>query len=74
MILNPYLKLLVILLLCIVLLSGFYIGLSFADDFDVDLEDNDHEDHGLLGGFFNFVGDVIAFPFRLVGGVFDAIF
>ena len=32
------------------------------------------EGHSLLGGFFGFLGDVIAFPFRLIGNVFDAIF
>ena len=32
------------------------------------------EPHGLIGGFFHFLGDVIAFPFRLLGGMFDAIF
>ncbi|MDE2215264.1 MAG: hypothetical protein KGJ61_09150 [Candidatus Omnitrophica bacterium] len=30
--------------------------------------------HGLIAGFFYFLGDVIAFPFRLIGGLFDAIF
>lgn len=30
--------------------------------------------HSLLGSLFIFVGNVVAFPFRLVGGVFDAIF
>lgn len=30
--------------------------------------------HGLIGGLFYFIGDVLAFPFRVIGGVFDAIF
>ncbi len=32
------------------------------------------EDHSILGSFFHFVGNVIAFPFRLIGSAFDAIF
>lgn len=75
MVLDPYMKLLVILLLCFALIGGFCVTLGYADDFDVDLEEDvDDDDHGIVGGFFHFVGDVIAFPFRLVGGVFDAIF
>jgi len=76
MVLDPHVKLLVILVLCLVLISGFCVGLGYADDFDVDLEEDDldDDDHGIIGGVFHFVGDVVAFPFRLIGGVFDAIF
>ena len=37
-------------------------------------ETTEPEHHSLVGSVFNFVGDVIAFPFRLIGGVFDAVF
>jgi hypothetical protein len=40
---------------------------------ETDTETTSHS-HGLIGGFFHFLGDVVAFPFRLIGGVFDAIF
>lgn len=29
---------------------------------------------GLLGATFNFIGEVLAFPFDVIGGVFRAIF
>ena len=32
------------------------------------------ERSSLLGATFGFIGDVVAFPFRLIGGIFDAIF
>lgn len=32
------------------------------------------EHHGIITDTFRFIGDVIAFPFRLVGDVFSAIF
>ncbi len=31
-------------------------------------------DHSIAGGLFHFIGEVIAFPFRVIGNVFDAIF
>ena len=76
MVLDPHLKLLIIVLLCISLLFGFCLNLAFADDFDVDVEDDvdDDDDHSLIGGVFHFVGEVFAFPFRMVGNLFDAIF
>ena len=30
--------------------------------------------HGLIGGLFYFIGEVVAFPFKVIGGIFDAIF
>ena len=32
------------------------------------------EGHSILGSFFGFLGNVIAFPFRMVGSAFKAIF
>ena len=32
------------------------------------------ESPGLVGSFFGFLGNVIAFPFRVIGGVLKAIF
>ena len=29
---------------------------------------------GLLGGIFGFIGAVLAFPFKLIGGIIEAIF
>jgi hypothetical protein len=29
---------------------------------------------GFLGGIFHAIGEIVAFPFRLIGGIFDAIF
>ncbi len=34
----------------------------------------DHEHRGVLGTTVDFLGEVISFPFRLVGGVISAIF
>ncbi len=34
----------------------------------------EHEHRGILGTTVDFLGEVIAFPFRLVGGVISAIF
>jgi hypothetical protein len=31
-------------------------------------------DGGIFGGVFHLLGEVLAFPFRVIGGVFDAIF
>ncbi len=31
-------------------------------------------DGGIFGGTFHLIGDVLAFPFRLIGNIFDAIF
>ena len=31
-------------------------------------------DGGIFGGFFHLLGEVLAFPFRVIGSVFDAIF
>ena len=31
-------------------------------------------DGGILGGVFHLVGEVLAFPFRMIAGAFDAIF
>ena len=36
--------------------------------------DDDDDDDGIVGGTVGFVGDVVAFPFRVVGGVVDTIF
>ncbi len=33
-----------------------------------------HEHRGVLGTTVDFIGDVIAFPFRLIGSVINAIF
>ena len=30
--------------------------------------------HGLIGGIFYLAGEIVALPFRIVGGIFDAIF
>lgn len=30
--------------------------------------------HSVVGGAFYFIGDVVAFPFKLLGGMIDAIF
>ena len=30
--------------------------------------------HGVIGGLFYFIGEVIAFPFKVIGGILDAIF
>ena len=32
------------------------------------------EGHSVLGSFFGFLGNVIAFPFRMIGSAFKAIF
>lgn len=32
------------------------------------------EPRGVIGTTFNFIGKVIAFPFRLIAGIFEAIF
>jgi len=76
MVLNPYIKLLVILLLCLALAVFYWTNLVFADDFDATPADDhaDDKDHSLVGSLFNFVGNVVAFPFRMVGNVFDAVF
>jgi hypothetical protein len=34
----------------------------------------EHDDSSIVGNFFRFVGNVIAFPFRMVGKALDAIF
>ena len=31
-------------------------------------------DGGIFGGAFHFIGEVLAFPFRVIASVFDAIF
>ena len=33
-----------------------------------------HESHGIIGGLFHVVGQVIAFPFKVVAKVFETIF
>ena len=74
---SPYLKLLLVLVVCFALLCCYLPPFCIADDFDADLEDEpvyEEEDQGILGSVFSFVGDVIAFPFRVIGGVFDSIF
>tara|TARA_B100000745_G_scaffold117756_1_gene76106 strand:- start:274 stop:477 length:204 start_codon:yes stop_codon:yes gene_type:complete len=62
-----------IFLICLLVLFIFcaILGVdnAYADD---DIEGGD--DSSIVGGFFNFLGDVLAFPFRVVGSVFDAIF
>ena len=41
----------------------------------IEPSDKKEERHsGVIGSFFGFLGNVIAFPFRLIGGVFKAIF
>ena len=35
---------------------------------------DDHEDQGILGSAVGIVGDIIAFPFRVVGALIDVIF
>ena len=37
-------------------------------------EERRSSDGGIFGGFFHIVGEVLAFPFRVVASVFDAIF
>ena len=32
------------------------------------------QSHGLIGGLFYFIGEAVAFPFKVIGGIFDAIF
>lgn len=34
----------------------------------------DREDHGFLGSVVHFIGEALALPFRLVGGLIDWIF
>ena len=31
-------------------------------------------DGGIFGGVFHLLGEILAFPFRVIGGIFDAIF
>jgi hypothetical protein len=38
------------------------------------VEDDDDGDSGIVGGTVGFVGDVVALPFRAVGGLIDVIF
>ena len=33
-----------------------------------------HESRGIIGTVFHFIGQVIALPFKLIGGLFEAIF
>jgi hypothetical protein len=35
---------------------------------------NRHESHGIIGGFFHVVGQIIAFPFKVVAKVFETVF
>ena len=46
-------------------------GLLNADE---DGDEPAKDDSSILGSFFRFVGNVIAFPFRMIGKAFDAIF
>jgi hypothetical protein len=39
-----------------------------------EVTETDDDDGGIVSGTVGAVGDVIALPFRLVGGVIDAIF
>lgn len=41
---------------------------------EVVVEEEPAEDVSILGTTFNFIGEVLAFPFDLIGGVFRAIF
>ncbi len=36
--------------------------------------DTPHSEGGILGGTFHVVGEILALPFRVIAGVFDAIF
>lgn len=59
------------ILMCIILLTGVgLVGTSAGDD----TATQKSGDTGVVGGLFHFVGDVIAFPFRVVGHTIDAIF
>ena len=69
---------LLVMLIIFLVLPFFGIELLHADDDIDDIDDDDHvaeeEDSGIVGSFFHFLGDVIAFPFRIIGNVLDAIF
>lgn len=41
---------------------------------NTEVNNETHESHGILSSFVHFVGAVIAFPFKVIGGAIGAIF
>lgn len=59
------------IVVCLVLLMAFGLTTCGATAEPVSQH---KEDTGIIGGLMHFVGEVVAFPFRVIGSSIDAIF
>ena len=67
------------IIMCLLMIFAVVFGLigaAFGQSDSAESSDSGsvEKDHGIIGGFFHFFGEVVAFPFRVVGGAIDAIF
>ena len=65
-----YQPIIICLLITMVLLYSMFLPYLYAEE-DVTPKE---EERSVVGGLFHFVGEVVAFPFRVIGHGFDLIF